>query len=112
MLYAKIDPVATFTENTSPFTAPIAKQAEYISALARPYAAGALQTNFEVIFGNVVKDEAGLVVGFENISGTSVVLTKDELADWGTNDDVLLTTIALKIGTVAVEFVEIDSDRF
>ena len=112
MLYAKIDPVATFTENTSPFTAPVAVQADYITAMARPYAAGATQTNFEVIFGNVVKDEAGVIVGFENVSGSSVLLNAEELANWGTNDDVLLTTLALKIVTVAVEFVTIDSDRF
>ena len=112
MLYAKIDPVATFTENTSPFTAPVAVQADYITAMARPYAAGAAQTNFEVIFGNVVKDDAGVITNFTNVSNTSITLTKEELANWGTNDDVLLTTLALKIGTVAVEFVTIDSDRF
>lgn len=112
MLYAKINPVATFTENTSPFTPPVSKQADYITAIARPYAAGAKQTNFEVVFGNVVKDEAGLIVGFENISGSSVSLNAQELADWGLDDNVLLTTVAIKLGTEAIEFVTIDSDRF
>ncbi len=109
MLYAKINPIASFVQNTSPFTAPVATQAEYLTAMARPYAAGAAQTNFEVVFGNVVKDEAGLIIGFTNVSNSSIVLTAAELVNWGINDDVLLTTIATKMGTEAVEFVTIDN---
>ena len=112
MLYAKINPVATFVQNTSPFTAPVATQAEYLTAVAIPYAAGAPQTNFEVVFGNVVKDEDDKVTKFINVSGTNIMLTAEELVNWGTNDDVLLTTLALKIGTLAVEFVEIESGLF
>lgn len=111
MLFAKIDPIATFTQNTGPFTAPVAVQAEYLTALARPYAAGALQTNFEIAFGNIVKDAEGKAIGVTNVSTSQLTLTKEELADWGTNDDILLTIVATKLGTTVTEFVTVISDR-
>jgi hypothetical protein len=108
MLYAKISPVATFTQSTGPFTAPTATQAEFITASARPYQAGAAKTRFEITFGNVKpSDQASAVNVFTQVSNTSVELTAEELAAWGTDDTILLSIIATKLGTTATEFVTI-----
>lgn len=112
MLYAKINPAAVYTQNTTPFTAPTTIEADYLTALARPYATGASQINFEVIFGKVVKDENAVIVGFNNVSNISVVLTKEEISTWGLDDEVLLNILANKIGTEITEFVTIDKTDF
>jgi len=51
MLIAKINPVATFTSQDEPFAQPTVVTADYLTALARPYVAGAFETNFEIQFG-------------------------------------------------------------
>ena len=56
MLYAKINPAATYTVQVSPFSA-TTTQCSYMTAYARPYALGAEQTNFQVQFGNEIKNE-------------------------------------------------------
>lgn len=105
MLYAKISPVATFTQQTSPFTAPDSTIAEYITAIARPYQVGAPSTRFEIQYGNIVSNEqANVVEVFTTLSNSNVELTAEELASWGTDDTVLLSIIATKIGTSAVDF--------
>ena len=49
MLYAKINPTATYTTQVSPFSSTTI-QCSYMTAYARPYAAGAEKTNFQVQF--------------------------------------------------------------
>lgn len=112
MIYAKINPKASFVKQEGPFTAPVTVEAEYLTALARPYAAGAPKTNFEVQFGNAVLNEEGVIVSINQISNTSVQLTAEELANWGTDDSILLETIAVKIGTVAESVIELDNNNF
>lgn len=108
MLYAKISPVATFTQQTSPFTPPSVTEAQFLTAAARPYQAGAVKTRFEVVFGNIAPSaQAEAVNAFTQVSTTSVELTAEELADWGTDDSTLLAAVATKLGTVATEFVTI-----
>ena len=64
-------------------------------------------TPFQVQFGNEIKNEEGVVVGVTSEYSTNVTMTAVELANWGTNDTVVLTDIATKIGTTATEFIEI-----
>jgi hypothetical protein len=107
MLYAKINPKASFVQQEGPFTAPITIEAEYLTALARPYAAGALETNFEVPFCNPVLNEEGIIISMTQVSNISLVLTAEELVDWGTDDSVLLEVIADKLGTTIESTIEL-----
>ena len=111
MLYAKINPTATYTVQVSPFSA-TTTQCSYMTAYARPYAVGAEQTNFQVQFGNEIKNEEGVVVGVTSEFSTNITMTAIELANWGTNDTVVLTDIATKIGTTATEFIEIPNSNY
>jgi hypothetical protein len=106
MLYAKINPTATYTTQVSPFSSTTI-QCSYMTAYARPYAAGAEKTNFQVQFGNEIKDDQGVVINVTSEYSTNVTMTAVELANWGTNDSALLTDIATKIGTTATEFIEV-----
>ena len=111
MLIAKINPAATFTSQSGPFSAPESVSADYLTALARPYIAGAAQTNFEVQYGTYTAAVAGVEASegveavqaqpakFNHIQSSSVVLTAEELATWGTDDAVLLSAVASKLGT-------------
>jgi hypothetical protein len=83
-----------------------------MTAIARPYAPGAEITNFQVQFGTLVKNEEGVVQSFFNQLNTQVSLTKEELSSWGTNDDVLLTIVASKLGVTATEFIEVPQDSY
>jgi hypothetical protein len=112
MLYAKINPKASFVKQEGPFAAPVTVEADYLTALARPYAAGASQTNFEVQFGNAVLNEEGVVVSINQVSNSSVVLTAEELVNWGTDDSLLLEAIAAKLGTTVESVIELENNNF
>ena len=112
MLYAKINPKASFVQQEGPFTAPITVEADYLTALARPYVPGAPQTNFEVQFGTAVLDEENVVVGINNISSINVMLTAAELANWGTDDSQMLEDIAAKLGTVVESTIDVPGNQY
>lgn len=118
MLLAKINPAASFTSQDGPFAQPTVITAEYLTALARPYVAGATQTNFEVQFGTYTagtEASEGIPAQlgkFNRIESSRVVLTAEELTSWGTDDSVLLNTIASKLGTSVVETVVVEGNHF
>lgn len=118
MLLAKISPAATFTSQDGPFAQPTVITAEYLTAAARPYVAGAVQTNFEVIFGSyfsAVEASEGVEAQparFQHIQSSQVVLSAEELASWGLDDSVLLDAIASKLGTSVIETVTIAGNMF
>jgi hypothetical protein len=109
MLYAKISPVATITKQITPFEVETIT-ADYMTAIARPYGAGATKVNFEVVFGTITLDEAGVPASFNRLSTSNTTLLSTQLSGWGVDDSVLLTTIAVEMGTVATEFVTINTD--
>lgn len=117
MLIAKINPAATFTSQEGPFAQPQTITADYITAFARPYVAGATQTNFEVLFGiytPAVEESEGIQAQpafFNRIHSSQTVLSAEELSNWGTNDIALLEAVAIKLGT-AVEETEVVSTNF
>jgi hypothetical protein len=123
MLIAKINPAATFTSQSGPFAQTQTTTADYLTALARPYVAGASQTNFEVLFGTYTAAVAAVEASegveavqaqpakFNHIQSSQVTLTSEELASWGTDDSVLLTAVASKLGTSVVSTTAIDSSR-
>jgi hypothetical protein len=112
MLYAKINPKASFVKQEGPFTAPVTIEAEFLTALARPYIPGATQTNFEVQFGNAVLNEEGVVVGINNVSNSNVVLTAVELVNWGVDDSVLLEAVAAKLGTSVESVIDVAGNQY
>jgi hypothetical protein len=112
MLLAKINPAATFISQDSPFAQPTTTTADYLTALARPYAAGASQTNFEVQFGTYTPAVESQPARFNRIQSSQLVLTSQELASWGEDDSVLLEVVASKLGTSVVETVEVEGNNF
>lgn len=109
MLYAKINPKASFVKQENPFSAPVTVEAEFLTALARPYAAGAKETNFEVQFGNAILDEEGAIKGVQGVSSTNIILSALELENWGVDDSSMLEAVAAKLGTSVVEVVDVTS---
>jgi hypothetical protein len=115
MLLAKINPAATFTSQDGPFAQPIVVTTDYLTALARPYVAGASQTNFEIQFGTyvpAVEGEQPQPAKFNRIQSSQLVLTSVELASWGEDDSVLLDIVASKLGTSVVETVNVKGNNF
>jgi hypothetical protein len=105
MLLAKISPVAKQIVQVNPFeTSEIS--AEYMTAIARPYALGASRVNFEVVFGNLVESSVPnseeKVQQFTRVTSSKTELVSKELASWGTDDSVILSAIAAKLGTSVV----------
>lgn len=107
MLVAKINPSASFAKQENPFSATTVT-ADSITVLARPYLLGANEVNFEVVFGNVtpaVEAAEGVEAKsaqFQQVANHMVVLTKEELASWGTDDAVAMEAVAAKLGTTVV----------
>jgi hypothetical protein len=110
MLYGKITPVAQIVKQVTPFESTTI-EANYMTALARPYGIGATKVNFEVLFGNTKINENNEVIGFERISSYRVVLEGSELSSWGTDDTVVLQTIASKLNVTASNFITINDQN-
>lgn len=111
MLISKINPPAKKTTEINPFSS-TTENLEYMTAVARPYVPGADRTNFQVQFGTVTLDESNIVNGFNNQLDSQLTLTKDELGNWGTNDEALLTAIAAKLGVSILSFSSVDKNNF
>ena len=112
MLLAKISPAAKQIVQTTPFeTSEIS--AEYMAALARPYALGSAKVNFEVVFGNLVESPKPgteeVSQNFVRVTSSQVTLEGEELASWGTDDSVVLDVIAGKLGTSVVSTLVIEN---
>ena len=111
MLFGKINPVAQIVKQTTPFEQQTI-EADYITALARPYALGAESVNFQVTYGNFVKDDTGKITGFNNLFNDNVVLSGPIISNWGTNDAVILDALAAAQGTDVTETVDVDINIF
>jgi len=109
MLYAKIEPTAKINKKDNPFISST-REVNYMTVVARPYAAGSSIVNFEIQFGELQYDYEQNITGFELVSSMNTSLTRDELSTWGTDDSVLLTLIATKIGTNAISFYEVSEN--
>lgn len=111
MIFGKISPVAQIVKQKSPFEQQTIT-AEYISAIARPYALGTTKVNFQVSYGNLKKDENGKVVGFENVYNDNIVVEGSVISSWGIDDSVVLEHIAETQGTSITEIVTADINIF
>lgn len=96
MIYAQISPAAQKIEQITPFSS-ITKTANYMIALARPYALGANKVTFQVVYG-IPEFTDGTVSRFDGIAASEVDLDSSEISSWGTDDTVVFTQIARKLG--------------
>ncbi len=109
MIYLQITPAAEKTTQVTPFSA-ITEYADLMCATARPYTLGASRVNFQVTFGTatIVNNQ---VSNFSELLNTNVVLNSDEISNWGTDDSVILETIANKLGTTSTGFYTLASQQ-
>jgi hypothetical protein len=110
MLLAKINPSAEKITEVTPFSS-VTTSLDYMTAIARPYVAGATQTNFAIEFGNVTKVD-GVATSFQSQTQSNLTLTSEELSSWGTNDEVLLTIVASKLGVAVEGYENVDNRNF
>ena len=110
MLLAKINPAAEKITEVTPFSSTTISL-EYMTAIARPYVAGATQTNFALEFGTITEVE-GVVTSFQSRTQSNLTLTSDELSTWGTNDEVLLTIVAGKLGVAIEGYKNFDGNNY
>lgn len=107
MNLAKINPAVQKTFQISPFET-TTEEADYMSISANQYVIGGDKVSFVVRFGTYNSEAQNNVDKFKILLRHQVVLTKDEIADWGTDDSVIFEKIATKLGTSIVEIVEDD----
>lgn len=103
MLICKITPPASKINKISPFSS-TTETLEYMSTIARPYIPGSEENNFNVVYGSVTTDDKGDIKKFNQKESQRMMLTKEELSTWGTNDETLLQIIATKLGVSIVSF--------
>lgn len=113
MIVAKISPRASFVKQVGPFDQPQTELFEYFTVFARPYIVGSAFTNFEVQFGTCSQSSnIGELPVFNRSESTNVVLSSEELSNWGTDDSVLLGLVAGKMGTTITSILNVRSDLF
>lgn len=110
MLLAKINPAAEKIIEVTPFSSTTISL-EYMTAIARPYVAGATQTNFVIEFGTITEVD-GVVTSFQSRTQSNLILTSEELSTWGTNDEVLLSIIAGKLNVNVDSYVNVENSNF
>ena len=108
MLYAQISPSAKAIHQSTPFTS-VTTEADYMTVLARPYGAGATKINFEVIFGTITNIGQNGEPKFTSVTTSNLVLQGTDLAQWGTNDEILLQVVASKLGVSVLGYETIES---
>jgi len=104
MIFAQIDPVASITNQSDPFHTTTVT-GSYMSAIARPYYLGADLVNFQVTYGNCTLDEGGSVTAFQTVFNNSCILSGSAIENWGIDDSVILSEIAIQQGTTIVAVV-------
>lgn len=105
MLYAKISPAAQVVKQNGPFDTNITS-ADYMTASVNRYVMGISDAELTVSYGTPVYDEAGKLLGCNFLLGEQLKLTKEELADWGTDDAYIFNLIASKKGLTIVEIID------
>jgi hypothetical protein len=112
MLLAKISPAANFVSSANPFGTPTTVTADYMTVSARPYQVGSSKTNFDVSYLQATLDGTGKVTSIQNVGRASLQLTAADLATWGTDDSVLLSIVAAKVGTAVQSTVDYEGQGF
>lgn len=82
---------------------------EYMSVSVERYQMNQEQSNFYYKIGKMKFDEENNPLRFEPIIRGYVVLSAEELADWGTDDYVAIKCVADKLGIALDESVRINA---
>lgn len=113
MLFAKINPPCSVSVQTTPFQSDTIV-GNWMTAYSNVYCLGQEFTTFNVIFGNLViptqqeiQQGASPNPTFSSIYSVKLTYTAQELASWGTNDEVALDIIAQSLNTSILEFMNV-----
>jgi hypothetical protein len=110
MIYAKINPPVSMPVMGSPFSAPTFVTGSYLTAKVENYKLGAERAEVRAFFGYPIEQE-GQQTEWKTLHAESIVVSKDFLDNWGTDDTVVLEEIANQKGIEIVEVIEVpDSD--
>ena len=110
-LAAKINPCPKIpVKGNNLLDVPTIVDADHILVMARPYLLGSALTPFEVEFGTLKTDSENRKV-FTKFLNQEVLLTSQELTNWGTNDETCFQAIAAKLGTSCVSFEGFDAKQ-
>lgn len=107
MNLAKIKPTVKKVFQVTPFETKI-EEADHMAIIANRYAIGGKEASFEIKFGNYDSKAELAADKFKVLLRHEVVLSKEEIADWGTDDSVLFEKIAKKLGTSIVKIIDED----
>ena len=112
MIFAKIDPVLSIATQNNLFS----QDTQFITASnlvarANKYDLGSEKVSFEIMFGECIY-ESGSIVDFQHIHSERIELDGDTIANWGTDDSVILQAIATEKGTSVSEILSGSLERF
>ena len=80
----------------------------YLTANTQEYILGAPFSSFMCRVGTLEYDESGLAKYFKDFSRNKVILTSEELSNWGTDDTACLEAIVTKLGLEVEEYLDLD----
>lgn len=110
MLYGKINPPAVSVVQVTPFSSTTIT-ADLMVVIARPYALGSTNVNFQVTFGNG-EISGDTITSFENIINSNIILGQEQIKSWGLDDTVIMNEIAKDMGTQVIATYTGSTGRF
>lgn len=105
MLLAKINPPAKSVKQDTPFSALVEVVGDHMRVVADKYELGSNKVRFQVSFGFLLPNGTDEFI-YQTIHRDTIVLQGAELTDWGTDDSVIFSKIAVKLSLTVVEMVE------
>lgn len=106
MIYAKINPPVLTPVQPNPFDPPTYTSGDYLMATIPNYELGTTQTTARSVYGKPIFNEEGVLVNWNAFYVENVELGEVVMANWGTNDDIVLYAIAAKRGIEIVEILQ------
>lgn len=103
-MYAKINPSAEAVKQLTPFEYETTT-ADYMTAVANPYALGTNSVNFIVNFGFMTFDAQNYPIEFTFVTTTSVNLSGSQLSNWGADDSVIMQELATQLGCTILQII-------
>ena len=112
MIFAKITPALSIATQNNFFS----QEAQFITGSylvvqAKKYKLGQESVRFNATFGNVIFQNED-ITGFQEIHSTEVLLDGDTIANWGTDDSVILTAVAEQQGTTISQILSGSLEQF
>lgn len=105
MIFAKVSPPESITIQVTAKEL-MTIQAEYITAIAQPYALGADSVKFKVLYCDLAFNEDNYPSDYEDLAFDRLILTSDQLKNWGADDTVILREIARQLDMSIIRFIQ------